>query len=49
LSKNQTIAIQTGQTNTALMTVGGARIVHSKHDIIIALLIYTPIQISHVR
>jgi len=31
LSKNQTIAIQRGQTNTTLMTVGGARIVHSKH------------------
>jgi len=33
-----------GQTNTTLMTVGGARVVHSKHNIIIALLSYTPIQ-----
>jgi len=31
------------------MTVGGARIVHSKQNIIIALLSHTPIQISYVR
>jgi len=30
------------------MTVEGARIVHSKQNIIIALLSYTPIQISHI-
>jgi len=47
--KTTTIAIQRGQTNTTLMTIGGTRIVHSKLRIIIALLSYTPIKISHVR
>jgi len=31
------------------MTVGGAIIVHSKQNHIIALLSYTPMQISHIR
>jgi len=42
------LPIHRGQKNTALMTVGGARIVHSKHKHHHFPSSYTPIQISHV-
>jgi len=44
---SKTISIQRGQTNIALMTIGGARIVHSKHKHHHCPFSYTPIQTSN--
>jgi hypothetical protein len=47
--KVKTIAIQKRQTNITLMTLGARERTFKAFKIIIALLSYTPIQISHVR
>jgi len=48
LSK-KSLQFRKGTNKYNINDVGGHEIVHSKHKFIIALLRYTPIQLSHVR